>query len=63
MMGVVKIVLTSKDIQYIHEVEHRVLTLKECDELLEYRRRFGDLHPDNIRREQEEFFKKIEVLK
>lgn len=53
-------VLTSKDITRIHLEEHRPLTLKECNELLDYRRKFGDLTPEYILKEQQEFFKMIQ---
>jgi hypothetical protein len=51
----------SIDVSEIHKT--RPLTLAECDELLDYRRMFGDLHPDNIRAEQDRFFASIKHLR
>jgi hypothetical protein len=50
------------NITEIHKT--RMLTLAECDELLNERRKLGgDLHPDMIKAEQEKYFKSIEHLK
>ena len=46
---------SSNYVKLIHERCNRPLSLKECDFLLEYRRMFGDLHPDNLRIERERF--------
>ena len=41
-------------IEYIHNVLNRPLTLEECDEGLEWRRRYGDLRPEEIEKEFKE---------
>jgi len=55
------IMLSMEQIAEIHKT--RPLTVLECEQMLEYRRRYGDLHPDNIKIEQERFFKSLERLK
>jgi hypothetical protein len=40
-----------------------VLSLEECDKLLEERRLHGDLHPDRLREEQDRFFASISHLR
>jgi hypothetical protein len=40
-----------------------VLSLEECDRILEHRRLFGDLHPDRLKEEQERFFASISHLR
>lgn len=48
------------NVNFIHDVENRVLTLAECDELLDERRKKGrDLSPEYIKEEQERFFKSL----
>jgi hypothetical protein len=39
-----------------------VLTLEDCDRILDERRKFGDLHPDRVREEQQGFFDSIKHL-
>lgn len=59
--------LSTEQIKYIHEVEHRTLTLEECDGILEYRRRYGDLQPQLIAEEiqllKEKVIKGDEMIK
>jgi len=54
---------SSNYVKLIHERLNRPLSLKECDFLLEYRRQFGDLHPDNLRLEQERFENSLKEVK
>jgi hypothetical protein len=42
---------------------NQILSLEECDAILENRRRHGDLHPDRIREEQEKFSESLRWLK
>jgi len=47
---------TDEDIHKIHAEEHRPLTIEECNQMLDWRRKYGDLHPDRIKENKEKFF-------
>lgn len=46
-------------ITFIHEVLKRPLTLEECDECLEWRRMYGDLRPELVELEINNFIKTL----
>jgi len=55
--------LPSEEVKYIHEVLKRPLTLKECDEALEWRRMYGDLQPKLIEGEMKKLSDELENIR
>lgn len=46
-------------IDYIHNVLNRPLSLAECDECLDWRRMYGDLRPEEIELEFNNFLSSL----